>query len=129
MSIHPGDCLYEAILATIGHPHWYTSYHLRVDVVYFLVRFYQMAIIPLKPMLQTMGISYYTLCRRTIIPGEWGGLEVLIFTTVINPGHDERIHHLQGVLDSSLLLAYNGATHYMAIGTYLNYIQCLVFKK
>ena len=38
--------------------------------------------------------------------------------TVINPGHDERINHLQAVLDSSLLLAYNGATHYMAIGTY-----------
>ena len=49
--------------------------------------------------------------------------------TVINLGHDERIHHLQAVLDSSLLLAYNGATHYMAIGTYLNYIHCLVFKK
>ena len=49
--------------------------------------------------------------------------------TVINPSHDERIHHLQGVIDSSLLLAYNGVTHYMAIGTYLNYIQCLVFKK
>ena len=88
-------------------------------------------------MTQARGISYYTLCRRTLIPGEWGGLEVLIFTkfgwklttTVINPSHDERIHHLQGVLDSSLLFAYNGVTHYMTIGTFLNYIQCLVFKK
>ena len=36
-------------------------------------------------------------------------------TTIINPSHDERIHHLQGVLDSSLLLVYDGVAHYMAI--------------
>ena len=135
--MHSGNCLYKAIPATIDQPHWYTSYHLRMDVVSFLVKYCQMAMIPLKPMLQARGISYYTLCRRTLISGEWGGLKVLIFkrfgwkltTTVINPSHNERIHHLQGVLDSSFLLAYNGVTHNMAIGTYLNYIQCLVLQK
>ena len=42
----------------------------------------------------------------------------ILTTTVINPSHDEKIHPLQGVLDSSLLMVYNGVTHYMAIGTY-----------
>ena len=77
-----------------------------------------MAMIPLKTMLQARVISYYTLYRRTFIPEEWVGLEVLIFTrfqwklttTFDNLSHDERIHHLQGVLDSHLLLAYNGVT-------------------
>ena len=64
-SIHPGDSLCESLLVTIDHPHWYTSHHLRMDVVSFLVKYCQVVMIPLKQMLQARGISYYTLCRRT----------------------------------------------------------------
>ena len=133
--IHHGDCLFESILASIAHPYWYTPYDLRLDVVTFLVKKRNVTIVPLKPFLKEQNISYYTLCKMTLCPGEWGGMEVLLFcrfewhlaTTLIIPGHDQRVIHLDSVAESTLLLGYNGQTHYFQLGN-PHYCTCTVTK-
>ena len=133
--IHHGDCLFESILASIAHPYWYTPYDLRLDVVTFLVKKRNVATVPLKPFLKEQNISYYTLCKRTLCPSEWGGMEVLLFcrfewhlaTTLIKPGHDQRVVHLDSVAESTSLLGYNGQTHYFPLGN-PHYCTCTVMK-
>ena len=120
-----GDCLFEAILAMVPHPSNVTPQHLRLEVVWFLCGVNRTTLLKaLKNVLVARDISYYTLCTRLLKPGEWGGMETLLFVrwswklclTVINPGHDEFIHHEAAVKDSHLILAYNGNTHYMPTG-------------
>ena len=123
---HPGDCLFQAILFSIQHPKWYLVAHMRLQVVRFLVKHVDLVYKRLEPSLISKGISFYTLCKRILIPGEWGGLETLLFLrwgwkvkcTVISPGHDNALFHPYSVHNCQLLLAYNGVNHYMPVGKF-----------
>jgi hypothetical protein len=122
----PGNCLFDSILYSVPHPDLYTAYHLRLQVVMFLVNSAAEMFPHLESTLLIKGISYYTMCKRLLLPGEWGGLETLLFlkhswnlaVVVISPGHDLQVNHRCCVQKSPLVLAYNGSSHYMPIGNF-----------
>jgi hypothetical protein len=126
---YPGNCLFKAILHTIPHPSSYTVHHLRMAVVWYLVKHAGLVHRRLGPSLVAKDISFYTLCKRLLLPHEWGGLETLLFlrwnwkiaVTVISPGHDNQLFHNFSVPNSALLLAYNGSNHYSAVSMYFFY--------
>ena len=70
------------------------------------------------------GMSIYSLASRTLIPGEWGGEEVLLFlryewslnVTVLHPTFEYKLGHNMSVKNSHLVLAHNGQDHYMPCG-------------
>ena len=69
-------------------------------------------------------MSIYSLASRTLIPGKWGGEEVLLFlryewslnVTVLHPTFEYKLGHNMSVKNSHLVLAHNGQDHYMPCG-------------
>jgi hypothetical protein len=122
----PGNCLFHSVLHSIKHPVWYSVLHFRMELVWYLVKNVGLIFKRLQPSLIAKGISYYTLCKRMLLSGEWGGLETLLFIrfqwkvplTVICPGHDQQMFHSYGVRNAPLVIAYNGSSHYMPLGEY-----------
>jgi hypothetical protein len=126
-----GDCLFGAILYILrkqyGVPHWFDLHQVRLAVVHYLVgeekEFLHKT---LDTYLIANKISYYVLCKRLLMAGEWGGLETLLWVrvhldltlTVVQPGHDTHYMHNVPMSNVQMVLAYNGKSHYMATGKY-----------